>query len=160
MTTADIERQKLLTQAVNQQVIFDFTTIGRSGIVYLIDNHTEPTANNYVDSLPYRRIDFQMSGLRSDLTGQIAEPSIVLASQSLWDLTEWQTATNGMGLMDYRGVRVIRYRQFYNTSASVVPQVYYIKQLDELNPESISFTLTPNLGGDNLNQPSARKLEL
>lgn len=160
MTTAQIERQKLLTQAINQQVIFDFTTIGRSGIVYLIDNHTEPTANNYVDPLPYRRIDFQMSGLRSDLTGQIAEPSIVLASQSLWDLTEWQTATNGMGLMDYRGVRVIRYRRFYNTTVAVAPQVYYIKQLDELNPETISFTLTPNLGGDNLNQPSARKLEL
>ena len=65
-----------------------------------------------------------------------------------------------MGLMDYRGVRVIRHRQFYNTTVAVAPQVYYIKQLDELNPETISFTLTPNLGGDNLNQPSARKLEL
>ena len=159
-STPEIERQKLVTQAVNQEVIFDFTTIGRSGVVYLIDNHTEPTPGNYVDPLPYRRIDFKMSGLRSDLTGQIAEPTIVLASQSLWDLTEWQTATSGMGLMDYRGVRVIRRRKFYNTAVTTALQVYYIKQLDELNPETISFTLTPNLGGDNMNQPSARKLEL
>lgn len=158
-STPEIERQKLVTQAVNQYVIFDFTTIGRSGIVYLIDNHTETDAG-YVDPLPYKRIDFKMSGLRSDLTGQIAEPTITLASASLWELPEWQSATSGMDMMDYRGVRVQRQRLFYNTNNTFAPQIYYIKQVDELNPETITFTLTPNLGGDNLNQPSARKLEL
>lgn len=159
-STPEIERQKLVTNAVMQLVVFDFTTIGRSGVVYLIDNHVENDAAVYYEPAPYKRIDFQMSGLRSDLTGQIAEPTITLASASLWELPEWQSATNGMDMMDYRGVRVYRERKFYNTDNSIVPQVYYIKQVEELNPESITFTLTPNLGGDNFNQPSARKLEL
>lgn len=159
-STPEIERQKLVTEAVMQLVVFDFTTIGRSGIVYLADNHVENTYGIYEELDPYKRLDFQLSGLRSDLTGQIAEPTITLASASLWELPEWQSATSGMDMMDYRGVRVQRQRLFYNTDTSIVPQVYYIKQVDELNPETITFTLTPNLGGDNFNQPSARKLEL
>lgn len=159
-STPEIERQKLVTEAVMQLVVFDFTTIGRSGVIYLTDNHVENTYGIYEEPAPYKRLDFQMSGLRSDLTGQIAEPTITLASASLWELPEWQSATSGMDMMDYRGVRVQRQRLFYNTSNSIVPQVYYIKQVEELNPETITFTLTPNLGGDNFNQPSARKLEL
>ena len=167
--TVSSEQQKLVTEAVLQYVEFDFTTIGRSNKVHITSDHNEPTYFNYVDptqvwvdgnTYTFKRVDFSMSGLRSDLTGQIAEPTLTVAADSLWALPEWTSATDGMSLLDYRGVRVSRQRTFYNILTYITPQVYFIKHIDEFNADRITFTLTPTLGGENLNQPSARKLEL
>ena len=169
MSSANAESQKLVTQATMQLMEFDFTTIGGSAHIYLCTEHNEPTYNNFVDvqtnwidgSVPtFKRCDFQWSGLRSDLTGQIAEPNLSVAAVDLWDITDWSNATSLMNLMDYRGLRVRRSRVFFGTSNFTPIQTYFVKTVDELSPTTISFTLTPSLGSEQMDQPSARKLEL
>jgi len=170
MSSANAESQKLVTQATMQLMEFDFTTIGGSAHIYLCTEHNEPTYNNFVDvqtnwidgSVPtFKRCDFQWSGLRSDLTGQIAEPNLSVAAVDLWDIAGWASATSGKNLMDYRGLRVRRARKFYNFQNNFVAiQTYYVKTVDELSATTISFTLTPSLGSEQMDQPSARKLEL
>ena len=172
MSSANAESQKLVTQATMQLMEFDFTTIGGSAHVYLCTEHNEPSYYNFVDvqtnwvdnaTHTFKRCDFEWSGLRSDLTGAIAEPSLKVAAVDLWNITEWASAISNMnmGLMDYRGLRVRRARKFYNFQNSFVAiQTYYVKTVDELSATTISFTLTPSLGSEQMDQPSARKLEL
>jgi len=62
--------------------------------------------------------------------------------------------------MDYRGLKLKRQRLFYNTVTLIAPQTYFVKSVDKLTPTEISFTLTPSLGTENGNKPSARKLEI
>ena len=62
--------------------------------------------------------------------------------------------------MDYRGLRIRRQRIFYNTTTFIAPQVFYVKTVDELTASTMSFTLTPSLGSERLDRPSARKLEI
>jgi len=170
MSSPISESQKIVTQATMQLMEFDFTTIGGSAHVYLCTEHNEPSLLNFVDIQTsweggalqtFKRIDFKWSGLRSDLTGQIAEPNLSVAAVDLWDIAEWSSATSGMNLMDYRGLRVRRARKFYNFTNSIMSlQTYYVKTVDELSATTISFTLTPSLGSEQMDQPSARKLEL
>ena len=62
--------------------------------------------------------------------------------------------------MDYRGLRIRRQRFFYNVPTLIIPQVFYVKSVDELNTSTISFTLTTSLGSERLDRPSARKMEI
>jgi len=169
MTTATEETQGLVTEATYQLMEFDFTSIGGSAKIYLATDHQENTYQVYTDpvlgwvdgqSHTFKRIDFKWSGLRSDLTGQVAEPNLSVAAVDLWDITDWSNATSLMNLMDYRGLRVRRSRVFFGTSNFTPIQTYFVKTVDELSPTTISFTLTPSLGSEQMDQPSARKLEL
>ena len=169
MTTATEETQGLVTEATYQLMEFDFTSIGGSAKIYLSTDHQENTYQVYTDpvlgwvdgqSHTFKRIDFKWSGLRSDLTGQVAEPNLSVAAVDLWDITDWSNATSLMNLMDYRGLRVRRSRVFFGTSNFTPIQTYFVKTVDELSPTTISFTLTPSLGSEQMDQPSARKLEL
>jgi|14BtaG_2_1085337.scaffolds.fasta_scaffold12363_3 hypothetical protein len=168
MTTPTIQSQKLVTEGTIQCLEFDFTSIGGSSSVYLSTEHNEvsgsyvPVVANWIDgsSHTFHRIDFEVSGISCDLTGSIAEPKLKVAADSLWDISDWSSATSGFGLMDYRGLRIRRQRFFYNISTLIIPQVFYVKSVDELNPSTISFTLTPSLGSERLDRPSARKLEI
>lgn len=168
--SAVTESQKLVTEATMQLMEFDFTTIGGTAHIYLSTEHNEPSFYNFTDIQSewvdgavhtFTRCDFAWSGLRSDLTGQIAEPNLSVAALDLWDIPGWASATSGMGLMDYRGLRVRRARKFYNFQNNFVAiQTYFVKTVDELSATTISFTLTPSLGSEQMDQPSARKLEL
>lgn len=169
MTTATEETQGLVTEATYQLMEFDFTSIGGSAKIYLATDHQENTYQVYTDpvlgwvdgqSHTFKRIDFKWSGLRSDLTGQVAEPNLSVAAVDLWNITEWASATSPMNLMDYRGLRVRRSRVFFGTSNFTPIQTYFVETVDELSPTTISFTLTPSLGSEQMDQPSARKLEL
>jgi hypothetical protein len=168
MTTPTIQSQKLVTEGTIQCLEFDFTSIGGSTSVYVSTEHNEPAGvyvpvvATWIDgaSHTFDRIDFEVSGISCDLTGSIAEPTLKVAADSLWALSGWASATNGFGLMDYRGLRIRRQRFFYNVSTLIIPQVFYVKSVDELNPSTISFTLTPSLGSERLDRPSARKLEI
>lgn len=169
MSSAIEETQGLVTEATYQLMEFDFTSIGGSAKVYLATDHQENTYQVYTDpvlgwvdgqSHTFKRIDFKWSGLRSDLTGQVAEPNLSVAAVDLWNITEWASATSLMNLMDYRGLRVRRSRVFFGTSNFTPIQTYFVKTVDELSPTTISFTLTPSLGSEQMDQPSARKLEL
>jgi len=42
----------------------------------------------------------------------------------------------------------------------MIPQRFFVKSVDDLSPEQITFTLTPSLGTENGEKPSARKLEI
>jgi len=173
MTTPTIQSQKLVTEGTIQCLEFDFTSIGGSSSVYVSTEHNQPSGAyipvvaNWIDgsSHTFDRLDFEVSGISCDLTGSIAEPKLKVAADSLWNISEWRTATkygqsDQFGLMDYRGLRVRRQRFFYNITALIIPQVFYVKSVDELNPSTISFTLTPSLGSERLDRPSARKLEI
>lgn len=169
MSTAIQETQGLVTEATYQLMEFDFTTIGGSAKIYLATDHQENTYQVYTDpvltwvdgaSHTFKRIDFKWSGLRSDLTGAIAEPNLSVAAYDLWQMSDWASATTGLNLMDYRGLRVRRARVFFGTSNFTPIQTYYVKTVDELSATTISFTLTPSLGSEQMDQPSARKLEL
>lgn len=161
----EIQTQKLVTQEVAQLYEFSFPT---GGYVYLasatewepgwgklgpISWETGPQTHEY--------IEIQMSGVRSDLTGALTEPNLIIAADKLWSFSSWSSATSGFtSLTDYQGIRVRRQRMFYDIGVHLFfPQTYYIKSVDDFNAYSISFTLTPTLGGDKIDQPSARKLE-
>ena len=163
--SATIESQKLVTEGTLQLLEFDFTSIAGSAHVYVSTEHTEEIAYLQYDDPTvggnvYKRLDFQMSGISCDLTGSVAEATLKVASDSLWALSEWASATSGFGLMDYRGLRIRRHRRFFNTTTLIIPQVFYVKSVDELSATTITFTLTPSLGSERLDRPSARKLEI
>lgn len=167
--SASSESQKLVTEATHELLEFDFTAIGGSAKVHIAQAHAELVYREYTDpivtwadgnSYTFTRMDFQMSGIRSDLTGAVAEPTLKVAADSLWDLSGWASATSGFGLMDYRGLRVRRQRLFFNTTTLITPQVYYVKTVENLTASTITFTLTPSLGAERLDRPSARKLEI
>ena len=173
MTTPTIQSQKLVTEGTIQCLEFDFTSIGGSTSVYVSTEHNQPSGAyvpveaTWIDgsSHTFHRLDFQISGVSCDLTGSVPEPSLKVAADSLWNISEWRTATkygqsDQFGLMDYRGLRIRRQRFFYNVSTLIIPQVFYVKSVDELNPSTISFTLTPSLGSERLDRPSARKMEI
>ena len=173
MTTPTIQSQKLVTEGTIQCLEFDFTSIGGSTSVYVSTEHEqnagvyEPVEANWIDGNDhtFHRLDFQVSGISCDLTGSIPEATLKVAADSLWNISEWRTATkygqsDQFGLMDYRGLRIRRQRFFYNISTFIIPQVFYVKSVDELNPSTISFTLTPSLGSERLDRPSARKMEI
>ena len=168
MTTPTIQSQKLVTEGTIQCLEFDFTSIGGSTSVYVSTEHNQPSSAyvpveaTWIDgnSHTFDRIDFQVSGISCDLTGSVPEPTLKVAADSLWNISDWSSATTGFGLMDYRGLRIRRQRFFYNVSTLIIPQVFYVKSVDELNPSTISFTLTPSLGSERLDRPSARKLEI
>ena len=175
MTTPTIQSQKLVTEGTIQLLEFDFTPIGGTEHVYVSTEHEqdestgvyEPTVSTWIDidgntlqNVTFDRIDFQVSGISCDLTGSIPEPTLKVAANSLWNISDWSSATIGFGLMDYRGLRIRRQRFFYNVSTLIIPQTFYVKSVDELNPSTISFTLTPSLGSERLDRPSARKMEI
>ena len=168
MTTPTIQSQKLVTEGTIQCLEFDFTSIGGSTSVYVSTEHNQPSGAyvpveaTWIDgsSHTFHRLDFQISGVSCDLTGSVPEPSLKVAADSLWDISDWSSATTGFGLMDYRGLRIRRQRFFYNVSTLIIHQVFYVKSVDELNPSTISFTLTPSLGSERLDRPSARKMEI
>jgi hypothetical protein len=167
MTTPVIQSQKLVTESILTLMEFDFRSIGGTARVF-VSNELEGSiiAPEYVESVwdgasrTFYHIDFTISQLRSDLTGQITEPTISIAAHDLWQLTDWANATSSLNLMDYRGLKIKRQRKFYNVSTLVLPQTLYVKNVEELTPTTITFTLTPSLGTENGNKPSARKLEL
>lgn len=167
MTTPVIVSQKLVTESIVTLMEFDFTSIGGSNKVYVaneLERELSGLAKLDIEwdgvERTFEWLDFTISSLRSDLTGQIAEPTLTLAAHSLWQISSWSSATSGFTMMDYRGLKVKRQRFFYNTPTLIAPQTYFVKNVEELTPTQISFTLTPSLGTENGNKPSARKLEI
>ena len=168
MKTPIIESQKMVTPAIAQLMEFDFRSIGGSARVFLANQQEGDGSGGYqkVDitwdgSLrTFEHIDFTISSLRSDLTGSIAEPTLSIAAFDLWQISGWASATSGLSLMDYRGLKMKRQRLFYSTPTLIAPQTFFVKNVDELTPEVITFTLTPSMGTENGNKPSARKLEI
>jgi len=167
MTTPVIVSQKLVTESIVTLMEFDFTSIGGSNKVYVaneLERELSGLAKLDIEwdgvERTFEWLDFTISSLRSDLTGQVAEPTLTLAAHSLWQISSWSSATSGFTMMDYRGLKVKRQRLFYNTPTLIAPQTYFVKNVEELTPTQISFTLTPSLGTENGNKPSARKLEI
>lgn len=167
MSQIDVTSQKLVTESVAQLVEFDFRAIGGSSRVFICNeleggyiNYTKMTSLWDGVNRTFEHVDFTLSELRSDLTGQVTEPTLTVAAQSLWDISAWASATSSLNLMQYRGLKVVRQRKFYNISDVFLKQTLYVKEIAELTPEVITFTLTPSLGTENGDKPSARKLEI
>lgn len=167
-STPEIQAQLLATKQIAQLMEFDFRSIGGTARVFLAngqeyENGSYQNADiEWYDGVlrTFQWIDFTISQLRSDLTGQITEPTLTVAAYDLWQISAWSTATSSMDLMDYRGLKIKRQRLFYDTDTLILPQTFFVKSVDELTPSTITFTLTPSLGTENGNKPSARKLEL
>ena len=167
MTTPIITSQKLVTESILTLMEFDFRSIGGSERVFLGNELEGSVSNPYEltsvwdgEERTFKHIDFTISSLRSDLTGSIAEPTLSIAAYDLWQISGWASATSALSLMDYRGLKVKRQRKFYNILTLVAPQTFFVKNVYELTPEVITFTLTPSMGTENGNKPSARKLEI
>jgi phage-related protein len=167
MSTVDIQSQRLTTTESVQLFEFDFSNVGGSKVYIASGTEWKPgfgkldtTWDGSVKTFEY--IELEMSGVRSDLTGALAEPSLKVSCAKLWEFSSWSSSATGLNLSDYQGVRVRRQRLFYSldNDTPFFPQTYYIKSVDEFNAYYISFTLTSTLGGDRLDLPSARKLEL
>jgi len=150
---------------------FDFRSIGGTARVFVANTQEVDSGYQQLDIAgwdgasdttvrTYSWIDFSLSNLRSDLTGSVAEPTLKVAAHDLWQISDWSSATNNFTMMDYRGLKVKRMRLFFNTPTLINPQTFFVKSVDELSPEQITFTLTPSLGTENGNKPSARKLEI
>jgi hypothetical protein len=170
MSLPAIQSQKLLTNKVTDLYEFDFTVIGGSAKIYIASGQ-EPDGSGGYQKIDiawddesgvqvFDQVDLTISSLRSDLTGQVAEPSLTIAADTLWNIAGWAGATSGFSMMDYRGLSVNRKRLFYGTYYNMIPQRFFVKNVEELTPTQISFTLTPSLGTENGNKPSARKLEI
>ena len=168
MTTPTIESQKMVTPPIAQLMEFDFRSIGGSERVFLANEQEGVSGGGYqkIDITwdgsirVFEQIDFTISSLRCDLTGSISEPTLSIAAFDLWQISGWSSATSGLSLMDYRGLKMKRQRLFYSTPTLIAPQTFFVKNVDELTPEVITFTLTPSMGTENGNKPSARKLEI
>lgn len=170
MSLPSIQSQKLVTKSVTDLYEFDFTKIGGSTKVYIASGQEANGSGGYqkIDIAwddetgvqVFEHCDLTISALRADLTGQIAEPSLTIAAETLWNITGWANATSGFSMMDYRGLSVNRKRLFYGTYYNMIPQRFFVKNVEELNTNAITFTLTPSLGTENGNKPSARKLEI
>jgi hypothetical protein len=161
---------KFVTLPITDLYEFDFTAIGGSAKIYIASGQEGDGSgglqkldiawDDEVGEKVFEHCDLQISNLRSDLTGQVAEPQLTVAAKTLWDISAWATATNNFGMMNYRGLAVNRKRLFYGTYYSMIPQRFFVKSVDDLSPEQITFTLTPSLGTENGEKPSARKLEI
>lgn len=158
--TTSINTQNLVTEETAQ--LYDILINGYT--VYLASGHNYAGGFTEIPapSGTYQYIEIVMSGVRSDLTGALSEPTLQIACDSLWKNDTWDSATFGFtSLAQYQGARVTRRRIFYDDLNGIFfPQTYYIKEVSEFNARSITFTLTPMLGGDTLDLPSARKLDL
>jgi hypothetical protein len=170
MSLPAIVSSKLATSPITDLYEFDFTQIGGSAKIY-ISSGQEGDGSGGLQKLDiawddevgvkvFEHCDLQISNLRSDLTGQVAEPQLTVAAKTLWDISGWATATSNFGMMNYRGLGVNRKRLFYSTWYNMIPQRFFVKSVDELTPEQITFTLTPSLGTENGEKPSARKLDI
>ena len=89
MTTATIQSQKLATNWVTSLFEIDFTSIGGSAKVHLSDGMErnslvtgfEVMQVNWFGSLTtFEHIEIELSGSRSDLTGNISEPTLSIAA--------------------------------------------------------------------------------
>jgi hypothetical protein len=165
MSNVEIQSQSLVTEETAQLyeiLINGYYVYLASGLEYQSGfQNIDYTWNGSTKNFQY--IEIAMSGVRSDLTGALSEPSLQIACDSLWKNDTWDTATFGFtSLAQYQGARVTRQRIFYDMAVRTTffPQTYYIKEVSEFDAYSITFTLTPMLGGDTLDLPSARKLDL
>ena len=167
MSSIDVQGQKFVTESVAQLIEFDFRSIGGSARVF-IGNELEGSFASYnkIDviwdgsSRTFEHVDFTLSDLRSDLTGQVTEPTLTVAADTLWQISDWSSATSSLNLMDYRGLKMVRERKFYNIADTFLQQIMFVKEVTELTPNHITFTLTPSLGTESGDKPSARKLNL
>ena len=166
-STPQIQAQSLATESIGQLMEFDFTSIGGSQKVYVANTQEFETSFANLDVVwtdgvehTFQHIDFSLSNLRSDLTGQVAEPTLKIAAHDLFAISSWASATANFTMMDYRGLKIKRMRLFFNTPTLIDPQTYFVKSVDELSAEQMVFSLTASLGTENGNKPSARKLEI
>ena len=170
-STPQIQAQSLATESIGQLMEFDFRSIGGSNRVFVANTQENEGTFANLDitwdgaERTFQHIDFSMSNLRSDLTGQVAEPTLRIAAHDLFAISSWASATtksdgSTFTMMDYRGLKIKRMRLFFNTPTLIDPQTYFVKSVDELSAEQMVFTLTASLGTENGNKPSARKLEI
>jgi len=165
-STPQIQAQSLATESIGQLMEFDFRAIGGTHRVFVANTQEFETSYANLDitwdgaERTFQHIDFSMSNLRSDLTGQVAEPTLRIAAHDLFAISDWASATTNFTMMDYRGLKIKRMRLFFNTPTLIDPQTYFVKSVDELSAEQMVFTLTASLGTENGNKPSARKLEI
>ena len=164
------QSQKLVTDAVVDLIEFDFTAVGGSQKVYIATGYEGAEGgglqeldidfdNDGADEV-FTRVDFTCGGFKNDITGSPNEPTLRVAVESLWNVTGWSAATTGFTLNDYQGVVVNRKRMFYGIYYRMIPQRYYIKSVASLSSTEIVFQLSGSLDIENLNRPSARKLEV
>lgn len=164
LDTPETQAQKLVTEAVVDLIEFDFTSIGGTAKVYIA---TSSSGNNQIqvdfnsDGSPdtFTKIDFKCGGFKNDLMGSPNEPTLTIAVEDLWNVPGWAAATSGFSLRDYRGLVVNRKRMFYNTYYRMIPQRFFVKSVESMTATQITFQLSGSLDSENLNRPSARKLE-
>lgn len=165
--TVATQSQRLVTSPVNDVIEFDFTSVGGTQKVYISKGY-EGAAGGGLQELDllwdgvvrtFTRIDFVAGGFKNDITGSPNEPTLKLAVESLWNVPNWAAATAGFSLRDYQGVIVNRKRMFYDVAYRMIPQRFYIKSVESLSSTEIVFQLSGSLDSENLNRPSARKLE-
>lgn len=164
------ESLKLVTAPVVDLIEFDFTSIGGTGKVYIATGFEGADGgglqqldidfdNDGADEV-FTRVDFTCGGFKNDITGSPNEPTLRVAVESLWNVSGWSAATSGFTLNDYQGVIVNRKRMFYGIYYRMIPQRYYIKSVESMSSTEIVFQLSGSLDIENLNRPSARKLEV
>lgn len=155
--TANVEARKLVTQPIISALTLDFSTVDISARID-IANTSNPDGTNWTNAGKiYEHVDFSVIGSSSQLTERISEPQVTIAADKLFDITGYPTT---LSLSGYRGVRVTRYRIFDGDTTPILEQQYFVKRVEEFTATTITFTLTPTLGFDKMNMPSARKLEL
>jgi len=156
MANPETEVQKFVTEPIIDLIEFDFTSIGGTAHVYIASSLNASQSKFTWQVNQYDPVDFTTSGFNADLTGGISEPSLTVASDTLFSLASWPNTD----LILYRGVTVKRRRVFETSTAAVQPQIYYIKKVDSFSATEITFTLTPSRSFERLNRKSTRKLDL
>lgn len=167
--TSASESQKLVTNQVTDLIEFDFTSLGGTAKIYIAKDFEyegggpaeitiDFNSDGNIDT--FTRVDFKCGGFKNDVLGSPNEPTLTVAVESLWNVSGWAAATSGFSLRDYQGLIVNRKRMFYGVYYRMIPQRYYVKNIESLNSTEIVFQLSGSLDSENLNRPSARKLEV
>ena len=164
------QSQKLVTNPVTDLIEFDFTAIGGTAKVYIAKDYEGTQQSGVFQEISidfdndgadetFTKVDFKCGGFKNDLMGTPNEPTLTVAVEDLWNVTGWAAATSGFSLRDYRGLVVNRKRMFYGIYYRMIPQRFFVKSVESMTATQITFQLSGSLDSENLNRPSARKLE-
>jgi len=155
--------------------IIDFTPVISSitGVILHITAYKDRNgANITFAGQTYDYVGVESSGFRSEINGQLPEPTMNFDKQSLNSLPAYQsikaqfTAETGQVFFDWRGARITRIRTTSNyldngdspNAAIQDVQEFFVDQVTRTTNSTIELKLTVSIGADRLTNQSVQEL--
>lgn len=138
----------------------------QNGILY-ISAYRDGTNNIVYDGQMFDFVGVQGSGFRSEINGQLPEPTVTFDKNSLTQLTKYQeikdtfTAETGQVFFDWRGARVRRIKttdNYLNNPLFSDTDDYVVDQVTKTTKDTIEVKLSVSIGADRVTNLSVQEL--